>query len=65
VEVIDAKSGELVYALRLNSAEWQPHTFAEGDYNLRITEPEAGAVKELTGLRATVENKDIIELKLG
>jgi alkaline phosphatase D len=65
VEVIDAKSGELVYALRLNSAEWQPHVFAEGDYNLRIFEPEAGVAKELTGLRATQENREVIELKLG
>lgn len=65
VEVIDAKSGELVYALRLNSAEWQPHVFAEGDYNLRISEPEAGVMKELTGLRATAENKEMVELKLG
>ncbi len=31
----------------------------------RVSEPEAGAVKELTGLRATTENKEVIELKLG
>lgn len=65
VEVIDARTGELVYALRLNSAEWQPHTFAEGDYNLRLIEPEAGAVKELTGLRATLTNSETLEVRLG
>lgn len=65
VEVIDARTGELVYALRLNSAEWQPHTFAEGDYNLRLLEPEAGAVKELTGLRASPTNSETIEVRLG
>jgi phosphodiesterase/alkaline phosphatase D-like protein len=65
VEVIDAHTGELVYALRLNSAEWQPHTFAEGDYNLRLLEPEAGAVKELTGLRASPTNSETIEVRLG
>lgn len=65
VEVIDARTGELVYALRLNSSEWQPHTFAEGDYNLRLLEPEAGAVKELTGLRATLTNSETLEVRLG
>ena len=65
VEVINARTGELVYALRLNSAEWQPHTFAEGDYNLRLLEPEAGAVKELTGLRATLTNSETLEVRLG
>ena len=65
VEVIDARTGELVYALRLNSAEWQPHTFAEGDYNLRLLEPEAGAVRELTGLRATLTNSETLEVRLG
>jgi alkaline phosphatase D len=65
IEVIDARSGELVYALRLNSTEWQPHTFAEGDYNLRLLEPEAGAVKELTGLRATLSNSATLEVRLG
>ncbi len=65
VEVIDARMGELVYVLRLNSDEWQPHAFAEGDYNLRISDPEAGVVKEFTGIRATKENPDVLEVTLG
>ncbi|MCA1964193.1 MAG: alkaline phosphatase D family protein [Prosthecobacter sp.] len=66
VEVIDARSGELIYSVRLNTAEWQPHVFAEGEYNLRLLEPEAGpkAIKELTGLRAQKDNREVIEISL-
>ncbi|MES2595817.1 MAG: alkaline phosphatase D family protein [Verrucomicrobiota bacterium] len=64
VEVIDGRTTELIYTIRLNTSEWQPHVFAEGDYNLRITEPEAGAVKEFTGIKASVDNKEVIEVKL-
>lgn len=64
IEVMHADNGELVYALRATSAEFQPHVFAEGLYTVRISEPEAGAVKEVKQLRATAENAESVEVKL-
>lgn len=65
VEVMDAKHAELLYALRLNTDSWQPHVFAEGEYNLVISEPEAGVKKEITGLVASPVNQEVLEITLG
>lgn len=65
VEVFHADNDELVYALRLNGNEWQPHVFSAGSYNLRISEPEAGAVREFKALRASPENSEVLEVRLG
>eukprot|EP01031_Cornospumella_fuschlensis_P008608 gene8608-10609_t len=55
IEVIDSK-GDLVYALRPAAGEFQPHVFAEGAYDVRISEPESGKVQELSGLVAEASN---------
>jgi hypothetical protein len=65
VEVMDAKRAELLYVLRLNTDSWQPHVFAEGEYNLVISEPEAGVTKEITGVRALLVNPEVLEITLG
>lgn len=65
VEVMDAKRAELLYVLRLNTDNWQPHVFAEGEYNLVISEPEAGVTKEITGVRALLVNPEVLEITLG
>lgn len=62
IEVIDETSGELVYSLRLNRSEWQPHVFHAGKYTVRVTVPESGVAKELKGLEATENNKSVVEV---
>jgi phosphodiesterase/alkaline phosphatase D-like protein len=64
IEVMHADNGELVYALRATSAEFQPHVFAEGIYTVRVSEPEAGISKEVPNLRAAVANAETVEVKL-
>jgi hypothetical protein len=64
VEVIDEASGELVYSLRIAGPSWQPHVFAPGRYTVRISDPDAGKSKELTGLAAMRENKTSLEVNL-
>ncbi|HEV7224306.1 MAG TPA: alkaline phosphatase D family protein, partial [Pirellulales bacterium] len=61
-EVIDEASGELVYSLRIGGPSWQPHVFAPGRYTVRISDPDAGRSKELTGLTATPENRTSLEV---
>ena len=64
IEVRHADNGELVYAIRATSAEFQPHVFVEGLYTVRISEPEAGAVKDVPNLRATAGNTETVIVKL-
>lgn len=56
VEVLDAATGDLVYGLRLGEAEFQPHTFNEGLYTLRISVPETGRLREFANLKAEAKN---------
>src|SRR5262245_2966820 len=62
VEVIDERSSELVYGLRLASGSWQPMVFAEGKYTVRVSEPESGKVKEVKGLEGKVANDQRMEI---
>jgi phosphodiesterase/alkaline phosphatase D-like protein len=64
LEVIDEKTGELVYGLRLASNSWQPHVFALGSYTVRLSVPESGKTKELRGLEAKMNNNSLVELIL-
>ena len=57
VQVIEEKTGELIYALRLNDVSWQPHVFAPGKYTVKISEPETSRQKEIKGLEAATNNK--------
>lgn len=56
LQVFDEKSGELVYALRLNGQNFRPHVFAEGKYTVKVGEPETNRIKTLTGLAGMANN---------
>ena len=64
VEIIDEKSGELVYGLRLAGNTWQPHVFQTGSYTLRISVPESGRMKALPGLEAKTVNDANLEVTI-
>jgi alkaline phosphatase D len=64
VEVLDA-AGNLVYALRLSTAEFQPHVFSEGKYSVRISHPETGVHKLLEALSAKAGNTEELVVALG
>lgn len=64
VEVIDEASGELVYALRIAGQSWQPHVFAAGKYTVKISDPEGGKSKQLSGLMATPGNEAKLEVSV-
>ena len=64
LQVIEELTGELVYALRLPGLRWQPHVFAPGNYTVRVSEPESGRAKELTGIAAVADNKRVLEIKV-
>lgn len=64
IEVMHENNQELVYVLRSTAPEFQPHVFAEGSYTVRISEPEAGAMKEIKGLKAAPDNTETLKVKL-
>lgn len=64
VEVFDERNGELVYALRLPDAAWQPHVFADGKYTVRISVPEEGKSQALTGLEAKPQNDAVLRVSV-
>jgi phosphodiesterase/alkaline phosphatase D-like protein len=50
IEVTDAATGELVYALRVAEPSFRPHVFAAGKYTVRVSDPETGKSSELRDL---------------
>ena len=64
VQVFEEKSGELVYALRLEGNKFQPHVFGPGKYTVKVGEPGTGKVKELTGLEAAAGNRTKVDVKV-
>ena len=64
VQVFEEKSGELVYALRLNGATFRPHVFATGSYLVKVLDPDAGRVKTLAGVEAKTDNRAALDVQL-
>jgi hypothetical protein len=64
VEIVDERTGELVFTLRLNEASWQPRVFAEGTYTLRVHEPETARIAERRGLMATATNDKVLVVEV-
>lgn len=50
VQVINEENGELVYALRLSNNLFRPFVFEEGQYRLKVGEPDNNQWKELGNL---------------
>ena len=64
VEVIEEKSGELVYLLRPKGGSFRPHVFAPGKYTVRVSEPESGRTRSLKGLEASAGSAPALEVSL-
>ena len=45
IQVVEEKTGEVVYTLRAKSNSWQPKVFAEGNYTVHISD---GGEKKVT-----------------
>ncbi|CAN5278523.1 hypothetical protein BH23BAC1_BH23BAC1_38130 [soil metagenome] len=56
VEILDEKDGELVYSLRIKGSRFKPKVFSEGNYTVRISEPDKGIVIERKNISAQVKN---------
>lgn len=64
VHVIDESDGELVYALRVRGQQFQPHVFSAGRYTVTVSDPDRKKSTTLTGLEATPQNDEALEVRL-
>lgn len=66
VQLIEEESGELQYALRLNSHQFRPKVFTNSSFTLRVGEPDTQQWKEFKGLKINNSSKikvDFTEVK--
>ena len=55
LQVFEEKTGELVYAYRLNGATVRPPVFALGSYTVKVGDPDANKWTTVRGFTATTE----------
>lgn len=58
LQVINEKSEEIVYTLRINGTRWRPKVFAAGTYTLKVGDPDTGKEKVFKGLKALPKDSD-------
>ena len=63
-EVIDAASGELVYALRTVEPSFRPHVFAPGKYHVRVSDPESGKASEVRNLEPKTQPQPEVKVNV-
>ncbi|MBI4661170.1 MAG: alkaline phosphatase D family protein [Verrucomicrobia bacterium] len=64
IQVISEANSEIVYTLRPGRRLIQPKAFALGKYTIRISDPDAGRMKELKGLEALPGNKAKLDVEV-
>lgn len=64
VQIVDEKSGDVVYTLRTPAVEWQPAVFAEGKYTIHLSDPEAGKSKTLEHIEAKAGNQLVMDVTI-
>ena len=62
IEVSDAASGELVYALRTTEPNFRPHVFAAGKYHVRVSDPESGKSSEVRNLEPKTQRQPEVKV---
>ncbi len=64
VQVVEERSGEVLYTLRIAGRSFRPHVFATGSYTVRVGEPETSRLKELRGLTALPRHDGTLKVDL-
>ncbi len=63
VQIIDEKSGEIVYTLRINGRKFEPKVFDKaGTYTVKVG-PDSGNMRSVTGLGAKTEPYGLLKMK--
>ena len=63
VQVIEDKTGEVVYTLRIKGTNFRPKVFAKGKYSIQVG--EGSSIKTLQGIQAAGDKKaEVIKVAL-
>jgi hypothetical protein len=60
VQIIDETGGEVVYTLRIRGSRFRPKVFREGQYTIRVGQPDEDQFKTFRGVSATVDNREVM-----
>ena len=63
IEIQNAKTGELIYCVRISGSEFRPKVFEQISYNIIVKDTEKGIVKVLEKVLASKNMKDQLVVK--
>jgi hypothetical protein len=52
VQIIDETSGEIIYTIRINGADFRPKVFKKGAYAIKVGEPDTNTFKMLRNIKS-------------
>ncbi len=64
IEVINEQDGETEYMLRIKGNQFHPHVFSQGNYTVKISEPETGKEKTIRGIKPHPKKEGTMTVKL-
>ena len=62
VRVIDEKSGQFVYTLRIKGKKFRPPVFAPGLYTINVGHPGTPQMVRHQGVKATKDNRETLRV---
>ena len=63
VQIINEKSGEIVYTVRIKGNKFAPKVFAQGLYTIKVGEPETDKMKIIPGVKAETANSKALDIR--
>ncbi|MFC1565001.1 alkaline phosphatase D family protein, partial [candidate division KSB1 bacterium] len=63
VQVINRKDNEIVYTIRIKGSEYRPKVFEQGEYTIRIGEPDTGQIRVFGDIRSTTGETGVIKVE--
>jgi len=58
IQILNETATEIIYTLRIQGNMFRPPVFKEGEYTIRIGDPDRDAVKTFSGIKALSEEMD-------
>jgi hypothetical protein len=63
VQVVNERSGEVVYTIRIRGTSFVPKVFDTGPHTVIVGEPGTGNMQSFTGLEPTPEREDTLSVR--
>jgi hypothetical protein len=63
VRVVDERTGEIIYALRIAETSFRPKIFGEGPFTVEVGEPDTSQWQTIRSLRRTDDPRAVVRIK--